>query len=343
VIYLFHGPDAFSIGEAVAGLKARLFAEDAFAELNHSELDGRRLSVAELRAVADALPFMGARRLVVVHNLLARCNPQGGEAGRAALADALKAYLPELPEATRLVFVDGALHGNNPILRWAEARRAAQVGTEEALVVRAFAAPAADRLPGWLAARAGQKGGQITPGAAAALAEALDREGTVDLRLADGELEKLLTYAGDRPVGEADVALLVTPVSLEKVFALTEALADRDGRRASTLLRGFLDHGEAPLRLQALVARQFRQLAAARTLLDAGTPPGELAAGLGVAPFVAKKLAGQARRFNAAFLQRALAQLAQQEQAAKTGQIDAGLALELFVAEVSRGPGTPAS
>jgi DNA polymerase III subunit delta len=336
MIYLFHGPDEFGRAEAVADLRQRLFTADALAELNYTELDGRHLTVAELQTRADTLPFMGERRLVVVHGLVGRCNPQGGEGpGRAALADALTTWLPRMVPTTRLVLADEAVHANNPVLKWAETYRAAQATGDDAVVVRHFPAPDATALPRWLAVRAQAAGGAIEPAAANALTEALDREGRVDLRLAAGELTKLLTFAGPRAVTADDVALLVTPVTLDKVFAFTDALAERNGPAAATLLHTFLDHGEAPLRLLALVTRQIRQLVLARAVLDAGGGPTDVQQRLGVPPFVAKKLGHQARQFPTPVLSSALRQLLELETRIKTGQIDGALALDLFVAEMA--------
>jgi DNA polymerase-3 subunit delta len=334
LFYVLHGSDEFTIAETVAGLRARLAESDPMAELNSSELDGKGLTVAELQATADALPFLGERRLVVVHGLLARCNPRGGDGARSELAEGLKGYLPRLPPSTRLLLVDGPLAKNNPLLRWVEKWRAEQPVPDEAAVVRAFETPPASALPRWLAARAKSRGGVIEPAAAADLAAALDRDGEVDLRLSDMELEKLLTYAGERAVTAADVAALVTPVGLESVFRLVDALAGRDGPAAATLLHQFLDAGEHPLRLLALVVRQFRLLVLARALLDEGVAPNALRERLGVAPFVATKVAGQARRFTLPALEGCLRQLLEIDTAIKTGRTEATLALDLFVAGV---------
>lgn len=342
MIYFFHGPDAFSRSEAVATLKQRLFAADPLAELNYLELDGQRASLAEVRAAADALPFMGERRMVVIAGLVTRCNPRaGGGDERTELASGLKAWLPELPPSTRLLFLDEALAANNPVLTWAQKWRAEQPVPDEAAVIRTFPAPAAAALPRWLATRANAKGGAIEPAAATALSQALDIEGQVDLRLADSELEKLLTYAGDRPVTADDVARLVTPVGLEKIFAFTDALARRDGPAAATLLQTFLDHNEPPLRLMALVARQIRQLVVAQALLASGVGPSELPSRLGVPPFVAQKLAQQAQHFTRPSPTAALRRLLELETAIKTGRMDADLGLDLFVAGVcgARGVG----
>ncbi len=337
MLYLFYGDDPFTIAETVGGLRKRLAEEDPVAELNSTQLDGRRLTVGKLQEAADAAPFLSERRLVVVEGLVGRCNSRGGDkslAGRKALAAALTAYLPTMPPTTRLVLAEGKLDKRNPILAWATAWRAEQPVPDEAALIRAFAPPRAGELPSWIARRAQTHGGTVERPAAAALADALLRDGTLDLRLADGEILKLLTYAGDRPVTVADVALLVTPVGIDSVFRLVDALAERDGPRASTQLHRFLDDGEHPLRLLSLIARQFRLITRARALLDAGAQPAALASAMGVAPFVARKVASQARRFSPEFLPQALERLLAIDVGVKTGRMDAVLGLDLFVSGV---------
>lgn len=344
MIYVFHGSDEYGIAEAVKRLRQLLSEADPMADLNYSELDGRRLAVPELRLTADAMPFMGERRLVVVRGLLARCNPQGGDkSGRQGLVEALKAWLPALAPTTRLVFWEGRLEGNNPLLQWAEKQRTTGAPAEQSLVVKKFEAPKAAEMPRWLTARASAKGGAIAPRAADALADALARDGSVDARLADSELEKLLTYAGPRPVEEQDVALLVTPVSLESIFKLMDALSDRNGPVATTLLHQFLANNEQPLRILALMVRQVRLLLQTRGLMDAGITGQALEARLPVAPFIARKLGGQARRFSTPFLEAALRRLLEIDTEIKTGRIQPTLALDLFVAGVCAGGGSAGS
>jgi DNA polymerase-3 subunit delta len=336
MIYLYYGSDELAIQEAVARLRRRLAESDPLAELNTTELDGRGLTVGQLQAAADALPFLGERRLVIVGGLLARCNPRTGEKGGAELADALLAYLPHLPPSTRLVLVEGALEKSHAVLGWAQ-RQADAGGGQAGPAVRAFEAPKPAQMPAWLVARAQAYGGAIDRAAAVALTEALTRDGEVDARLADNELQKLLAYALDRPVSAADVALLVSPVSLESIFRLTDALAERNGPRAVSLLHQLLAAGEHPLALLALVTRQFRLLLHAQSLQAAGVAPAELAARLPVPPFVAQKLARQARRFSPGALEGALHRLLEMDTAIKTGRLDGQLALDLFVAGICRG------
>lgn len=336
MIYVFHGTDGFTSGETVRTLRTRLEEVDPAAALNFSEVDGRTATVGTVQSSADAMPFLGDRRLVLVRGMLERCNPRSK--GGKALAESLIAYLPNVPPTTRLVFHDGVLSPKNPVAIWAEAHKASSHGGGDEVVVRAFESPKAVRLPGWLAKRAEGSGGRIEPAAAIALADTLTRDGQVDLRYASCELEKLLTYAGDRPVTVEDVEAIITPVSLDSVFRLVDALAARNGPTAVTLLHRFLDEGEHPLRLMALITRQFRLITRARMMREAGLSERDLQGRLPVAPFVARKVSGQARRFSSQTLSSALRSLVDAEEGIKTGRVDAVMALDLFVAQLCGSP-----
>lgn len=334
MIEFHHGADAFAIAEHVRTARAAFATEDAMAELNAVVLDGARLTVAELQLAADALPFMGGRRLIIVRGLIGRCNARSGDKRkdrRTTLIDGLLSYLPGVPTTTRLVLADGPIEADNRVATWL--RKAA--GTDGgAVTVRSYDPPAPERLPAWIAARATQRGGAFSSAAAKALAAALAPDGPADLWRCDSEIEKLLTWAGKRPVEAGDVARLVAPVDTENVYRLIEAIADRDGPAAATLLHTFLAGGEEPLSLLGKIARQFHQLAHVQALLDSGVPAGEHARAVGVPPFVARKLAGQSRRFSAPFLDAALKRLLDIDVGIKTGRTSGPIALDLFVAGV---------
>lgn len=335
MIHLYHGPDAFTMQQALGRLREAVLGGDAMAAFNETRLDGRGLKLADLQVAAESLPFMGGQRLVMVRGLGGRGEGTGGEkAGGKALIDGLVQLWNRLPPSTVLVHVEGSLTPANALLKALGTWRAAQPLPEQAAEIRAFEAPRAAELPAWLRRRAGDRGGNLETPAAAALADALTRERSVDLGLADQELEKLLLWAGDRPVTAADVAELVTPVNLEGIFAFVDALAERRGPQAVGILHKYLEAGEPPLRILALVARQFRLLLLLQALQSEGRPAAELKSALGVAPFLVPKLQGQAARFSGRFLEAAQRRLRDMDTEIKTGRIAASLALDLFVAGV---------
>ncbi|MDI7278238.1 MAG: DNA polymerase III subunit delta, partial [Anaerolineae bacterium] len=264
-------------------------------------------------------------RLVVVHDLVSLGASRAGRREHApAVAETLPpgvdAYLPRLPESTRLVVSESrALPANHPLLRVAR-----ELGAE----VRHFPLPSEAELAEWIARRARGKGVSIEPQAVALLATYV---GT-NLRLLDRELEKLATYVGaGGTVSRQDVERLVSSVQEASIFHMVDALGSRDRRRAVVLLRRLLQEGNAPLYILTMIVRQFRLLLQARELDAQGVPLAEMAREMEVQPWLAGKSLRQARNFRPAELEAILAQLLDIDVGIKTGQLEGPLALDLFV------------
>jgi len=288
VFYVLHGDDAFSLGEELAGLRAKLAGGDpVMGDLNTTTLEGSRLTLGELRHSCDAIPFMADRRLVIVEGLLWRLAP-GGRAGRGGsvaaeasgskqqLLDQLAAYLPHLPPTTRLVFVENeTLPDSHPILEVARAE-----GKHRRAWVRQYRLPRERDLPGWIRQRAEEKGGGISSEAVSMLAGLV---GT-DLRLLDQEIEKLLLYADDRQVTSDDVQALVSHARETSIFDLVDCVGRRQTDRALQLLHRLLEDGEAPLYLLTMLARQIRILIQVAELQERGLTPKEVARRLKLHP-----------------------------------------------------------
>lgn len=335
MFYVLHGDDAFSLGEELAGLRAKLAGGDpVMGDLNTTTLEGSRLTLGELRHSCDAIPFMADRRLVIVEGLLWRLAP-GGRAGRGGsvaaeasgskqqLLDQLAAYLPHLPPTTRLVFVENeTLPDSHPILEVARAE-----GKHRRAWVRQYRLPRERDLPGWIRQRAEEKGGGISSEAVSMLAGLV---GT-DLRLLDQEIEKLLLYADDRQVTSDDVQALVSHARETSIFDLVDCVGRRQTDRALQLLHRLLEDGEAPLYLLTMLARQIRILIQVAELQERGLTPKEVARRLKLHPYVVEKGLAQARNFDLVQLESAHERLVKTDWAIKTGEAEDVLALDMLV------------
>jgi len=322
--YVFHGADEFTRAETLADFKRRLGPPDTV-DLNTTVLNGRTLTLADLRHACEAIPFLAEKRLIIVNDLLTRLVPRkGGEASAAqkeflaVLAD----YIPHLPETTRLVFVEGKpLPARHPILQLAE--------REAWGYVKRFDAPKARTLPRWIEKRVRKHGGEIEPRAAAHLAAVVDD----DLRLLDQEIVKLVTYTNaERAIVREDVDFVVPYAQAAIVFDLVDALGRRDGRTAAQTLHRLLDAGEHPLGLLAMIVRQFRLLIQVNEQKAERATPRDIAQALNLHPFPARKLYNQATHFTAAQLETVYRHLLDTDVAIKSGEIDPEAALDLLVA-----------
>ena len=326
--YLLHGPDEFASAEFLASLKEKM-GDPALAELNTTAFDGRNVTLTEVRTACDTLPFLAARRLVLVEGWLTKLLGRG-EAGeeeplpetstaRDTLA-ALAEYLPALPETTALVFVEKrGLPERNALLKTAAAN--------EWGYVKFFDVPKGEALMGWIRARAKAEGGEFSRDAAQALAAV---EG--DPRALGHEIRKLLSYVNfARPVEVADVETLTPAGGETKIFDMVDALGQRRGQTAMRELRKLLDQ-EEPLYVLGMIVRQFRLMLQAKEMLEARAGEADVARVLALHVFPAGKICAQARNYSLGDLERIYRRLLEYDADIKTGQVEAGAALDTLVA-----------
>jgi DNA polymerase-3 subunit delta len=239
--------------------------------------------------------------------------------------DRLLDYLPTLPPTTRLFFLEpDALAANNRLLQLAEKDKSAHV--------RRFDLPEGNQLERWIRGHVEAGGGRIAPQAVQLLAVNVGS----DLAALGNEIEKLLLYAGPEGTITAEDVQRLSPYAAEaSIWELVDALGGRQSAQVATLFQRKLNEGDDPFRLFAMFVRQFRLLIQTRALLDAGERPAGIAEQLKVRPFVAEKLARQARGFTLPQLEHVYRRLLEIDIETKTGQADLLTALHLLVAGVT--------
>lgn len=340
MFYIFHGEEEFARSKELEGLRARLAEGDpAMAQLNTTILDGKNLSIGELRHACDTIPFMHDRRLVIVHGLLgwlvgatagkgAGTHTSQQPALRQAFTKELAAYLPALPETTRLVFMEEqALKSSHPILKLAQ-----EEDVKDQAYVKEFTQPKEWEVPNWIQQRAQGEGGEISWDASRELAGLAGN----NLRLLDQEIEKLLLYANGEPVTEKDVRALVSLAREASVFDLVDHVGRREADKALRLLHRLLDGEQHPLRLLAMITRQVRILIQVSELQADRMTPDQLAKRLKLHPYVVKKGLAQAANFTMSQLEDAYALLVDTDWKIKTGDMEDELALDLLVVSLAR-------
>jgi DNA polymerase-3 subunit delta len=340
-IYLLHGEDDQAVEEFLAQLYAKL-GDPTTAEMNTSRLDPKGLTLSTLRATCLTAPFLAKRRLVILIGFLASLSSRKGKSqhdetpepdessnsshaeSKSLLQDFIN-FLPEIPPSTALVLVERqTLPVTHPILKWSR-------DFADRFYIREFAPPKGSDLPAWIIRRAKSEGGEITPPAAQYLASIVGD----DPRLLVQEIIKLLTYAGfSRAVTPEDVTALTPESAQADIFAMVDAIGGRDRKQALRLLRKTVEQGNAPS-VFGMVVRQFRLLLLAREALDAGTPATQLAQTLEVHPFVAQKLAAQAKNFRLSSLETVFRWLRDIDEDVKTGRMELDAAMESLVAKMA--------
>jgi DNA polymerase III subunit delta len=316
VFYIFHGDDPHSQQETLAELKGKL-GDPAMLELNTSQFEGSAIELSQLRHACNSMPFLADKRLVIARDFFS------GSPTKEAVADLL-AYLPQVPETTRLVFLESRpLSDKHPAVKLAEA--------EKNGYVKAFNQPQGQELERWIRQRVEANHGHISPRAVHSLAVNVGSE----LHALANEIEKLLLYKGEQTIEEADVNVLSPYAAQASIFDLVDALGSRNGRDAALLLQKKNNEGADPFFLFSMFVRQFRLLIQVKELADEGAAPPEIARALKIHGFVAGKLAQQSHTFSLPQLERIYSHLLDIDVGVKTGRTDMATALDLFVSGVT--------
>jgi DNA polymerase-3 subunit delta len=332
LFYILYGEDDYSLGETINEIKGELGDQAAIAS-NTTSLQAQNTTVDELIATCSTIPFLAPFRLVVVEGLLGLFE-QTVKGKRASKAKgngwfSLKEFIGQMPESTTLVLIDGKLKRSNPLLK--ELSPHAKV--------REFRPLNYNDLFKWIQARTKKSGGGISHDASQLLANLVGS----NLRLLSNEIDKLCLYAADRPIDKADIELLVANAREPNVFAMVDAILERQSAIATKLLHQLEDEGGAPPYLLFMITRQFRLVIQAKDLLEQKRKAAEVGATLGInQDFILRKVLEQARAHPAKRLKGIYKKLLDTDIAIKTGRFkgDKGeLALDLLIGDLC-GEGT---
>lgn len=328
MLYVLYGQDDFSLSQALERIKAGLGDRETVVT-NTTRLEGQHLALSELKNKCDTAPFLSSDRLVIVDGLLGRfeAKPSKPKSGKSKSGnglgewEGLDSYIGQMPKTTVLVLLDEEVNGHNPLLK-----KLSPLGE-----VRTFPLLRGKDLKAWIRQRVKAEGGDITPQAVNLLAELIGG----DLWAMDGEIQKLLLYAQERPIGEDDVRQLVSCIQEANIFAMVDAVAERRTELAQQLLHRLYDDGVPPTHILVLLTRQFRLIALAKDLRK-GLSRLQIQDRLGLKQsYVVDKTLSQARLYDFEGVKRAYDKVLETDLAIKTGKYSDKLALELLVTELA--------
>jgi DNA polymerase III delta subunit len=334
----YWGDDSYGVNHAPDSLAARLAGDGP--PLDRVRLAGAATSAAEIGEKVATATLFGGGTLVVVSEPapLVATKPLA-----ALLVQTLAAVAP----GNGLAFLD-SVDGANTTRRPASLEALRKTVAEAGGDVREFVAPTRDQMARWIGDRARERDIRISPAAAALLAERVGanvRERDVDRRrqgeLAVAELEKLALYRIDEQIVPDDVKALVADAVPGSTWAFLDAVGLRRAPEAAELADR-LEDVPAPLFVTQL-HRRIKQLIDVADLLASGTPAAEIVRITKLNPYVAQKLAEQARTWTLPELDAALAGLLDLDYALKGrfggSDLRRRAAVSLWIAERVRRPG----
>ncbi len=151
-----------------------------------------------------------------------------------------------------------------------------------------------------------------------------------DLWRLSNEIMKIAAYRKEGTIDGGDIDLLVKPKIEADVFKTIDAIAQRDKKQAFELIHKHLEKGDNPLYLLSMINYQFRNVLEVKDSLGRGIPLSRLK----MRSFVVEKSAKQAGQFSLEELKKIYRKIFRADFSIKTGKLEAGIALDLLIAEI---------
>jgi DNA polymerase-3 subunit delta len=157
-----------------------------------------------------------------------------------------------------------------------------------------------------------------------------------DLQLLVKEVEKLALYSGENQEITEDAVEKLSSRSMESnIFTLTDDILKQESGKALKLLGDLIKQKEEPIKLLALIARQFRIMLQVKKYVQAGYTQKNTAEKLKLHPYSVKLAAEQSRKFEDKDLEDALINCTEMDFQMKTGKIEKQTGLELLIHRLS--------
>lgn len=310
-IYLLYGEEAYLRRQYRDNLRKALVAEDD--TLNCTSYSGKDINVNEIVDIAGTMPFFAERRVIIIEN-------SGWlKSGEDRMVDLIK----NLPDTTYIVFVESEVDKRSKLYKAVTAKGYAALCEMQDETM----------LKKWIMGLLKKENKRITPDALNLL---LDKTGT-NMENIRREVEKLVCYRYfDEGITVEDVEALCIVQVQNKIFDMVEAVAQKRQKEALDWYYDLLALKEAPMKILALISRQFHMLLQVKEMRQKGYPETDIAKQTGLnAYYLKKKYIPQAAQFQISQLETALRKCVEAEEDVKTGRMQDILSVELIIVGLS--------
>ncbi|MBQ1193430.1 MAG: DNA polymerase III subunit delta [Lachnospiraceae bacterium] len=310
-IYLLYGEESYLRRQYRDNLRNALIPSDD--TMNISMFSGKDINVNEVADLTGTMPFFAERRVIIIENSGWLKN------GNERMLEIVKT----IPDTTVVIMVEQEVDKRSKLFK--------AIGSAGYAALCEMQDEAT--LKKWILGLLKKENKLIT---ADALNLLLDRTGT-NMENIRKEVEKLICYKYyDEGITARDVEALCVVQVQNKIFEMVESVAKKEQKRALELYYDLLALKEAPMKILALIARQFNMLLQVRELKKKGYSEADIAKSTGLnAYYLKKKYIPQAAQFKMKQLEDALKACVEAEEAVKTGRMSDVLSVELIIVGLS--------
>lgn len=312
-IYLLFGKEHYLLKDNRERLLKALGVTDR-KDMNFTLLSEKEFNVPTLISDSDTLPFFADRRVILVEE-------SGYFKGNKKEKDRLVKYIPDIPETTVIVFVESEVDKRDKLYK-----AVTKNGTAEEFVIGDQ-----NEMLRWIGGRLSADGIQMRRDA---WNEFYLRCGS-SMDLMDAEYQKLSAYCWEKKqIEKSDVEAICANASETKIFALSDAISERNAARVFDVYHDMLRQNEKAPGILALIQRQLMQLYDLKLMDRDGVSFADKKKNLGISyDFIIRKLETYQKRFKEDELRRLLRKAADYEEDFKSGRIEDSIAVELLLNE----------
>lgn len=310
--YVVHGEEQYQVRKAIDAIVLKEIGQRD--ELNTIVYDALQVDIDVILEEAQTIPFFTDRKCILVKNanFLSSSNDTEIDLER------LEAYLQNPMESTVMILSGefAKMDTRKKIVK--KIGSLCKVSTCNKLDK--------DSLPAYLKEQLQKRQLHINNATFLTLCERLP----YDIGVIQMELDKLELYGGD--INEALIKQLVTRSLEEDVFALVNAVVEKNMKRVFQIWEDLQVLNKDPIYLIALIASQFHLLYQVKCAeLQGLRKQDEIANQLGVHPYRVKLALPVCSRLSIDSILDVLQQLADLDQSIKAGRVDKTLGFELFL------------
>ena len=310
-VYFLFGPEAYLRDRAARAIADEALRGTLLREFNESSFNLLTDDVRSAIAIAEQLPMMSERRVVLIRNF---------SKVREADEDVLLNYLKRPVETSVLVFVTDDIDKRKKLAKSLLAGAAFE-----------FQPLRTNELQSWLRSHLKKLKAEIDPQAQQRVLEMV----AADLHTLTNELNKLAAAA--LPSGRITLELVEQLISRSREhlnWELSDHIIAGNRRAALLTLRDLLDDGVEPVLLIGLIAGTYRRMAMARELLAQGASPAEIFREVRMPSFKQTAYLSMLRGSDSATMARKIQRVAEADLAIKTSKGTPRMQVEMLVCEL---------
>ena len=284
-VYLLHGDEFFLITEFIEKLKS-VIVQGAMAEFNYTHKKAQETNGAKIVAEAKSMPMMANKRLVIiddVHKL------------KVTDFEPLLTYIEKPVPETCLVLTGTKFDLRKGFFKKANAKK----------IVHKADSLREKELFDFVKGCSEKKKVAMGQDAMMAVVQAVGS----DCAALDDAVERLGLFANEKKITVNDVENVVSNIRQHSIFELVDAMGNKNTSKVMRLFAELISNREEPIRINAMLTRQIRQLLNVKIYQYKKVESRNMAKMLGVPPFAVSKLVDQSRQFTSKALESALGRL----------------------------------